>query len=298
MIKQTLIKCIDLGYRICIKGKYAIGCLTSPKLKIMTVEDTILYLLKGKSCARYGDGEFKLMDNKSINFQSANAVLAQRLRDTLDCYDPDILICLPSSLNSTSGMTKRAAEYWINFLVQNRKKWMKQLDTKRVYGDAFISRPYMDRKNKESSMKVFSSIRQLWDKRDVVIVEGEQTRFGIGNTLLDNANNIRRILCTQKNAFEQYDLILTAIDSFSRETLIILALGPTATVLVPPIHAKGFQALDLGHLDIEYEWYLMKTTTKVQVEGKYTNEAVEKKLVLSDDPIYREQIYLNLNELR
>lgn len=35
----------------------------------------------------------------------------------------------------------------------------------------------------------------------------------------------------------------------------------------------GHQALDLGHMDIEYEWYKMGATSKVPVTGKFSNEA-------------------------
>ena len=41
------------------------------------------------------------------------------------------------------------------------------------------------------------------------------------------------------------------------EYLILLALGPTATVMAYNLAQKGYQAIDIGHIDIEYEWYRM-----------------------------------------
>ena len=35
----------------------------------------------------------------------------------------------------------------------------------------------------------------------------------------------------------------------------------------------GYQSLDIGHLDIEYEWYLRKSLDRVSIENKYVNEA-------------------------
>ena len=35
----------------------------------------------------------------------------------------------------------------------------------------------------------------------------------------------------------------------------------------------GYRALDIGHVDIEYEWFLQKATEKVKISGKYTSEA-------------------------
>ena len=39
--------------------------------------------------------------------------------------------------------------------------------------------------------------------------------------------------------------------------LVLLALGPTATVLAARLVKVGVQALDVGHIDVEDMWYLM-----------------------------------------
>ena len=36
---------------------------------------------------------------------------------------------------------------------------------------------------------------------------------------------------------------------------------------------QGIQTLDIGHIDIEYEWYLSKDRTHKKIEGKYVSEA-------------------------
>ena len=59
---------------------------------------------------------------------------------------------------------------------------------------------------------------------------------------------------------------------FSINSLIIIALGPTATVLAYDLAKEGYQALDMGHFDIEYEWYLRNATKKEKISNKYTNE--------------------------
>lgn len=47
----------------------------------------------------------------------------------------------------------------------------------------------------------------------------------------------------------------------------------TATVLAYDLSLYGYQAVDIGHIDIEYEWLRMGAKTKVPVPGKFTNEA-------------------------
>ena len=41
------------------------------------------------------------------------------------------------------------------------------------------------------------------------------------------------------------------------EKLILLMLGPTAKVLGFQLSREGYQAIDIGHIDSEYEWYQM-----------------------------------------
>ena len=61
-------------------------------------------------------------------------------------------------------------------------------------------------------------------------------------------------------------------ENISKDTLILAALGPTATILAYDLCEKGYQAIDIGHLDIEYEWYLMGATEKVDIAYKSVNE--------------------------
>ena len=66
---------------------------------------------------------------------------------------------------------------------------------------------------------------------------------------------------------------MEAAKKTDRDRLILIALGHTATVLAYDLAAEGYQALDIGHLDIEYEWFLRKTDKKIPIEGKFVNEA-------------------------
>ena len=54
---------------------------------------------------------------------------------------------------------------------------------------------------------------------------------------------------------------------------MLLALGPTASILAYDLARQNIQAIDIGHLDVEYEWLRMKAKTKVPVKGRYVNEA-------------------------
>ncbi len=49
-------------------------------------------------------------------------------------------------------------------------------------------------------------------------------------------------------------------------------LGPTAKLLSYDLTKRGYQAIDLGHIDSEYEWFQMKAESKVKLEHKHTAE--------------------------
>ena len=86
-------------------------------------------------------------------------------------------------------------------------------------------------------------------------------------------NSIQRIICPSENAFDEYDEIFEKILEYGKNKLILLALGPTATVLAYDLYKVGYRAIDIGHVDIEYEWFLRQVTEKVKIETKYVNEA-------------------------
>lgn len=71
---------------------------------------------------------------------------------------------------------------------------------------------------------------------------------------------------------------------------VLYALGPTATVLAYDLAKAGVQALDVGHINIEYEWFRMKATLKVPVPWRYENEAGSTFLKMSSDPEYTSQV--------
>ena len=148
--------------------------------------------------------------------------------------------------------------------------------------------PYQD---KSAVTSYFDLWKQIWHNRDLLIVEGEKTRLGIGNDLFSNVKSIQRILCPNREAFSYYDQIINKILQFPKNKLILLAIGPTATILAADLAKSGYQAIDIGHIDIEYEWYRMQATHKVPVSNKFVNEAGAGKDVGDiDDEQYKKEI--------
>ena len=160
------------------------------------------------------------------------------------------------------------------------------------FGDALITRPYIDWKyGQKYAMDIFHRLQSLWEGKDILIVEGAATCMGIGNDLFDNARSIKRILAPAVGAFDCYNQILNTILAQWNGELILMALGPTATVLAGDLAKHNIQALDIGHIDIEYEWCLRGVKERIAVPGKFTNEAKNgDQVVMCTDPVYQSQI--------
>ncbi|SFL38950.1 glycosyltransferase, SP_1767 family [Paenibacillus sp. 1_12] len=246
--------------------------LSTPHIK--SIDETITDIISYRaSVGRYGDGELKLINKQGISFQIYNALLSKRLREILLCEDANFLVCLPDVFKELSHYEDEPKNYWKLHMAKFRVNWYKLLKKEKVYYNSFISRCYYSFRDKSNCNEWFTQLKKIWDEREIVFVEGRKSRLGIGNDLFNNAKSIQRILVPEKDAFLEYDRILSEAKKMDKSKLLLLAIGPTATVLAYDLHKDGYQAIDIGHLDIEYEWFLRKAKTKTQIENKYVNEA-------------------------
>ena len=121
---------------------------------------------------------------------------------------------------------------------------------------------------------MFDNIKKIWDNKNVLIVEGRYTRFGVGNDLLENAKDVKRIIVPDKNAFEKYDEIIKAVRFYGKNKLILSIIGPTATVLSYDLAREGYWIIDIGQLDTEYEWFIRGVDKRCSLKYKNVSEAI------------------------
>lgn len=243
------------------------------QIKILDIETSLKKIRdERKSISRFGDGELDLIIGRNLKFQEHNEKLSKRLEEILTSNQDFCMIGIPDVINGFYNLTEESEEFWIKNMERTRDTWLKYIDKNREYCTANLTRLYIRYKDKSNTGIYFSIMKEIWKDRDVLICEGEQTRVGVGNDLLDGCKSIRRVICPAEDAFEKYDEILERLKQESKDTLIIMALGPTATVLAYDLAHEGYQALDMGHFDIEYEWYLRNSTKKEKIDNKYTNE--------------------------
>lgn len=242
--------------------------------QIASIDESLDYVMNNNvSVARFGDGELALINMADINFQKHNKKLSERLIEVLQTKNSNMAICIPMPLKSYENLNEDAEKFWKEHLGYHRAIWYKYIDKNKLYYNTQMTRLYMDYKDKSRSAEWFKKIKKIWNNKEIVIIEGEYSKLGVGNDLFKNSKSIQRILAPSENAFDKYDLILESAKKINKDKLILIALGPTATVLAYDLMLEGYQAIDIGHIDIEYEWFLKNADKKLAIEGKYTNES-------------------------
>lgn len=253
--------------------------ITKSHPNVVNEEDTVRYILNNRcSVARFGDGELLwiFQDRQKDNFEINSQRLAYKLNEVLNSSSDNLIICIPNVFNNFNNIDNNVKTYWEWLLTRKGVRVLKLLNSSKKYYSAQITRPYMDyKKDKVNFKKRFNSIKKIWKDRNLLIVEGEKTRFGVSNDLLDNAKSVQRVICPSTNAFEKYDAIFNKVKTKAAlvdDVLVLAALGPSATVLAFELSNIGVQTIDIGHLDIEYQWFKMNAKKKVPITGKYVNE--------------------------
>ena len=252
-------------------------------LKFYTDEETVNEITENhKSLSRFGDGEFLwILNIKTETYQVASEELSRRLKEVLTSNNDNLIIGLPNVMDeeNLNKYMLHSRIHWVNFMDKYFKYVKPLINTNKIYADTQISKCYIDYKNKNTSGARYDNLKRIWDNKNILIVEGEKTKLGIGNDLLSNANKVERIICPSKNAFERYNEIFESVKKYGKNKTIILALGPTATILAYDLSKlEGYTAVDLGHIDIEYEWFLRGVKKRKAIPGKFVNEVRTKDL--------------------
>ncbi len=263
--------------------------------KVAGLDETMDKILDGKSIARFGDGELQAITNNIDNsFQTSNQELSDAIKVVLNSKNKDLLIAIAPPFSWTLvNLNNESRNYWEPILIKNWAIWEKYLGQKYYY-NAFITRPYFDyttKFRKTESKKIFKKFKQLWNNKNILIIEGEYSRFGVNDDLLNSSKSVKRIIGPSKNAFEKIDEIEKQTRQYVNQhsvDLILLSLGQTATILTYRLLDLNIQLIDIGHLDIEYNWFLEKATTKHDIVGKWTNESKIKFKEFSNPTILRQ----------
>lgn len=266
------------------------------QISVLSIDQSLDYLLeKGASVVRFGDGEMDLIAGRGIPYQEYDPELSARLREMMAMEsDERLMVCLSDVFTGLERYSIDAQNFWTAHLQHHLADYL-EICRSTWYGSTFISRPYIDLEDKTPSAGYFAKLKQLWQDKDLLIVEGLTSRSGVGNDLFDGAKSIKRIICPSRNAYSKLEAIKQAVREHVDNRLILIMLGPTAKVLVYDLFQEGYRALDIGHIDSEYEWFQMGASHKIRLSHKHTAEHnFDQDIEFRDDQAYDSQIVANL----
>lgn len=243
-----------------------------------TWEQTVRKVQKGYSISRFGDGEMNLMLQKSpIDFQKMDSALAGRLKEILALdmrTTPGFLIAITPLTGTYKGYAKSEVKFWAAFNLFRRKKLFQIICRNQTYYDALFAR--LDQLPGGGTENEFyektSLIQTIWHGKRVLIVEGEYTKLGVNSDLLYHAKSIMRVIVPARNAFDYYDEIIEEIRKRNGYDMILLIMGPTATVMAYDLYLAGKWAVDLGQIQASYIAGVLRYGGKPEFQNKILTE--------------------------
>lgn len=244
---------------------YRMGIKKCP-IKVHTIEETIDELIHtDKSMIRYGDGEITMIRGRSLVLQQVEPEIIEGLKRMLWYKHDGMIVTVPEIFDDLSIYRKASRQFWRDHLLFSRKVYEKYCNPDREYYNTSVSRFYITMEDKSKSRDWIEGIKQIWRDKDVVVVEGERTHNGVGNDLLDTAKSVERIIGPSSNAYAKLEEIMDCCMEYPKDRLFLVSLGVAAKFLTERLFLEGYRSLDIGHLDMEYEWYLHQAKDKEKI---------------------------------
>lgn len=264
------------------------------KIQVHTIDETIDELLSTeKSMVRFGDGEIVMIRGGDLMLQKAAPEIGEGLAGILAYPYDDLIVTIPGIFDTLSDHHKASRQFWQDHLLFCRRTYEKYCNPNRVYYTTFVSRCYYFGSDRSNCGRWFAKIRKIWENKDIVIVEGTKTHNGVGNDLLDTARSVERVICPPKDAYGALPEILEACTRYEKDRLFLLSVGVAAKFLALQLFRKGYRVLDIGNMDMEYEWYVRKAPDKVPLaKHDIVGEAANREAAAQDGEYgkYLEQV--------
>ena len=214
----------------------------------------------GKSFSRFGDGEFKIMTERNVDhvFQKRNAELSERLVQIISSQCDSVEVGINRIYFYKDGFEHPYIENFIygrgygSMILNNG--YIGYFKREHYY-DSIFSIPYHHYVlPNEFFDDYFESVKNIWKGKRILLVTGDVEMMEYRHSIFDSAKSIELLEISRKNAFGAISKRLPKMKS--RDYVVLFACGLAATVLSYDIGLDGrFQAIDIGHLPKEYEFY-------------------------------------------
>ena len=153
-------KCYNCPFNIIFKG-----------LKVYSEEETLNeIIINNKSISRFGDGEFGLIFGYDIGFQKYNEKLSKKLLEVLNSNENNLLIGIniKTNLKEIEKMTDNSKKYYFNWIENNKVNIVEILNISKKYYSSYISRFYLEYKNKNKISDYIKILKKIWEKKKYI----------------------------------------------------------------------------------------------------------------------------------
>jgi hypothetical protein len=194
--------------------------------------ETVAEICLGRSIARFGDGELKLVAGGHAAREPANPELAAELAQILHTPNRGCIVGIPT-------MDPHGPKFgtWSKHL----NRFAPLLSTSLPYYSAFISRP--DSAPWIETFEFCDRLRRLWAGRRVVVIC--ERKGSIYRAVSPDAGHISHVECPTHRSYEQINRLLKLALRAAPE-IVVLSAGPAATCMANRLARLDVHALDLG----------------------------------------------------
>lgn len=231
-------------------------------MKLLTTYESIEEVLKGKSVARFGDGEIEciIFLKQGINTGNYNPLcwkqdysvkLEKELLDVILKPNENVLVChYPVFSNSNFKMWEKYATGGLNTALKMEKYLFGIFKTFGVWpdkiGNAFLFRDHL--LEYDDKKEVYETLKKYISEKRVLLVSSREDDV---NLEFFSKKEIEFIKCNHNNVYSQIDLLELEINKKIKEkniSLVLVSAGPTAGCLVNRMTRKNVQFLDAGQI--------------------------------------------------
>ena len=201
--------------------------------KVIGEFETLEQMHAGKSIARFGDGEFKLISGGAQIREPKNPELGNKLGAILASTADNCLIAIP-----TMDPNGPKIQNWS----KHQERFVRYLQPNVRYYSAFVSRP--DSAPWIATRAYAEKMQALWAGKTVALVS--EPRAAIHRLVERTAKKLAHIPCPHTETYAQSEWIKQEIRKAKVRT-VLLSCGPAATVLAHEL-AGDYHALDVGSM--------------------------------------------------
>lgn len=216
--------------------------------EILTAEQTVHELQKGKTLIRFGDGEFGIFWEKSIHYQPYTDALGKEFNSIKETYEDmgskaPFLLAVPKQYMQCSGFALCKRRVLVSSWSESRLYFLKHFDRTKTYGDAFLFQ--------KDNACIYD---RLWDnaedKRLIIFIHNSEVYARQFEQRYNRT--VRFIPCKAKNACSEIEVLQQKImgeigELEPKDIQVVVSAGPAGKILAYRLSMRGYQCIDAGH---------------------------------------------------